>query len=190
MPSIVLASELRTILGVSQSLYSDAYLNDIIDTAEGVILPMLVKYSSPIGSAELTDNVATFDTVGEHKFSEGQQVVIAGVSATFNGTRTITDVADDLLSFTAAITASDVEQFNVIPSGTATLVGAATYVGNSNVESAILATAVEVFQSRTAAGGQIEGIDLTITPFRLGRSLFNRVSGLLGPYLDVESMVG
>jgi len=190
MPSIVLASELRTILGVSSSLYNDAYLNDIIDTAEGLILPMLVKYSSPIGAAELTDNVATFDTVGEHKFSLGQSVVIAGVSATFNGTRTITDVADDLLSFTAAITAADVEQFNVIPSGTATLVGAATYVGNSNVESAILATAVEVFQSRTAAGGQIEGIDLSVTPFRLGRSLFNRVSGLLGPFLDVESMVG
>ena len=190
MPSIVLASELRAILGVSSSLYNDAYLNDIIDTAENVILPMLVKYQSPIQAAELSDDVATFFTAGEHKFSEGQQVVIAGVSATFNGTRTITDVADDLLSFTAAITAADVSEFNVIPSGTATLVGAATYVGNPNVESAVLATAVEVFQSRTAAGGNIEGVDFQVTPFRLGRSLFNRVSGLLGAYLDVETMVG
>ena len=190
MPSIVLASELRAILGVSNSLYSDAYLNDIIDTAENVILPMLVKYSSPIEAAELSDNVATFFTSYEHKFSEGQQVVIAGVSATFNGTRTITDISDDQLSFTAAITASNINEFNVIPAGTATLVGAATYVGNANVESAVLATAVEVFQSRTAAGGNIEGIDFQVTPFRLGRSLFNRVSGLLGPYLDVETMVG
>ena len=151
---------------------------------------MLVRYSSPIQAAELADNVATFITAGEHKFSEGQSVVIAGVSATFNGTRTITDVADDLLSFTAAITAADVKEFNVIPSGTATLVGAATYVGNPNVESAVLATSVEIFQSRTAAGGNIEGIDFQVTPFRLGRSLFNRISGLLGPYLDVETMVG
>lgn len=190
MPSIVLASELRAILGVSSSLYNDAYLNDIIDTAENVILPMLVKYAAPIGAAELSDNVATFVTVGEHKFSEGQSVVIAGVSATFNGTRTITAVGDDLQTFTAAITASDVSEFNVIPSGSATLVGAATYVGNPNVESAVLATAVEVFQSRTAAGGQIEGVDFQVTPYRLGRSLFNRVSGLLGSYLDVDSMVG
>ena len=190
MPSIVLASELRAILGVSQSLYSDSYLNDIIDTAEGVILPMLVKYSSPIGSVELQDNVATFFTVGEHKFNEGQSVVIAGVSATFNGTRTITDVSDDHTEFTAAITAADVSFFNVIPSGTATIVGVGNYVGNPQVESAVLATAVEVFQSRTAAGGNIEGVDFQVTPFRLGRSLFNRVSGLLGPLIDVETMVG
>ena len=190
MPSIVLASELRAILGVSSSLYNDAYLNDIIDTAEGVILPMLVKYSSPIGSVELADNVATFFTVGEHKFNEGQSVVIAGVSATFNGTRTITDVSDDHTEFTAAITAADVSFFNVIPSGMATLVGAGNYVGNPQVESAVLATAVEVFQSRTAAGGNIEGVDFQVTPFRLGRSLFNRVSGLLGGLIDVETMVG
>ncbi len=34
MPSIVSASELRAVLGVSSSLYSDNYLNDIIDTSE------------------------------------------------------------------------------------------------------------------------------------------------------------
>ena len=40
-----------------------------------------------------------------------------------------------------------------------------------------------------APGGQIEGIDFTsVSPYRLGRSLFNRVSGLLGRYLDVETM--
>jgi hypothetical protein len=32
-------------------------------------------------------------------------------------------------------------------------------------------------------------VDFAPSPFRLGRSLFNRVSGLLGPYIDVESMV-
>jgi len=41
MPAIVTAAELRTVLGVSSSLYSDAYLEGIIDSAEGVVLPML-----------------------------------------------------------------------------------------------------------------------------------------------------
>ena len=38
--------------------------------------------------------------------------------------------------------------------------------------------------------GQIEGVDFSISPFRLGRSLFNRIAGILGPYIDTESMVG
>ena len=53
----------------------------------------------------------------------------------------------------------------------------------------ILAVSVEVFQSRVAAGGQIEGIDFASTPYRMGRSLTNRVSTLLMPYLDVETVV-
>ena len=62
MPAIVTASSLRSILGVSASLYDDKYLNDIIDTTESVILPMLVTYKSPVAKAELDDNVATFTT--------------------------------------------------------------------------------------------------------------------------------
>ena len=77
---------------------------------------------------------------------------------------------------------------NVIPAGLAKLSGAATYVGNSAVESAVLAVSVEVFQSRVAPGGAIEGVDFSVSPYRLGRSLFNRVSGLLGSYIDTGSM--
>jgi hypothetical protein len=61
-------------------------------------------------------------------------------------------------------------------------------VGVSEVESAVLAVATEVFQSRSAVGGQIEGVDFQVTPFRLGRSLFNRVSGILGKHIDQESI--
>jgi hypothetical protein len=45
MPTIITASQLRAVLGVSSSLYDDNYLNDIIDTAESVILPMLTKFA-------------------------------------------------------------------------------------------------------------------------------------------------
>ena len=190
MPSIVLASELRTILGVSSSLYNDAYLNDIIDTSENIILPMLVTFASDIKAVKLENNVAYFTTSTIHEFTEGQSVVITGCGSPFNGTRTVTDDEISDYVFTAAITNADVLAKNIIPAGKATLSGASTYVGNANVESAVLAVAVEVFQSRTAAGGQIEGVDFAVTPFRLGRSLFNRVVGLLGPYIDTESMIG
>jgi hypothetical protein len=189
MATIVTVGELRSILGVSTSLYSDSYLTDVIDTAESVILPMLVKYATAVDKVSLTDNVATFHTTNIHEFSEGQSVVITGCGTPFNGTRTVLE-GPTAYEFTAAITNADVLEINVIPSGLATLSGASTYVGVSAVESAVLAVSVEVFQSRIAPGGQIEGIDFTsVSPYRLGRSLFNRVSGLLGAYLDTESMV-
>lgn len=188
MPSIVDAAALRSILGVSASLYNDAYLNDILDSAETVILPMLVTYKAPIAAAELSDNVATIITQGDHPFSVGQSVVIAGVSATFNGTKTITAVSDDHTEFSYALTAADVDRFNVIPAGTATLTGASTYVGNSAVESAVLSVSVQIFQNRTAGGGAIEGVDFSVTPFRMSRGLLSSVTGLLGSYLDVEAI--
>jgi len=212
MATIVTPAELRSVLGVSNSLYNDAYLTDVIDTAESVILPMLVKYSSPIDTVTLQDNIATYGVLGDNNFSEGQSVVITGVGSPFNGTFTILESSNiDVESFivrsssriyldgmyrefngyfTVAITSADITERKVIPSGLATLSGASTYVGNAAVESAVLAVSVEVFQSRIAPGGQIEGVDFTsVSPYRLGRSLFNRVSGLLGAYIDTDSMV-
>ena len=188
MASIVTVAELRSILGVSSALYNDAYLTDIIDTAEQVILPMLTRYAQPIDAVELEDNVATFHTLGAHEFSLTQSVVITGCGSPFNGTFTITAVPDDY-EFSVALTNADIVKRNVIPSGLATLSGASTYVGVSAVESAVLVVSVEVFQSRVAPGGQIEGVDFSPTPYRMGRSLFNRCVGLLGPYIDVESIV-
>ena len=188
MASIVSVAELRSILGVSVALYSDAYLTDIIDTAEQVILPMLTIYAQPIDEVSLTDNVATYHTLGAHEFSLGQSVVVTGCTSPFNATVTISAVPSDY-EFEAALVSANVLPKNVIPSGLATLSGASTYVGVSAVESAVLVVSVEVFQSRVAPGGQIEGVDFTPTPYRMGRSLFNRCVGLLGPYIDVESIV-
>jgi hypothetical protein len=190
MSAIVTASQLRSILGVSSSLYSDEYLTDIIDTAEGVILPILVQNTTAIVSYELKSNVALFYVREPHTFAVGQSIVITKMPAPFAGTFTVTKVED--LYFTAALTNADVTIRQIIPNGIATLsgYGAATYyVGNQNVESAILAVSVEVFQSRTAAGGQIEGVDFSPTPFRMGRSLTNRCIGLLGDLVDTRSMV-
>lgn len=114
MPTIITADDLRGVLGVSEALYSDEYLNQVIDTSEGVFLPML----------------KTLDD-GED-WTDGQI---------------------------------------------------------AKIQSAIYAISVEVFQSRIAPGGQIEGVDFTASPFRLGRSLFNKVSGLCADIIDVETMV-
>jgi|GEM_PF-1540863 len=188
MPTIITATQLRSVLGVSSALYNDAYLNQIIETSETVILPMLAQYKSFIQKTSLTDNVATFTTVGPHEFTENQSVVIALCGSPYNGTRTV--LADDLTdtTFTAAITNANVLEANVIPSGTATLSSAATYVGNAAVESAVYTVSVNVFQARLSSGGQIEGVDFTSTPFKMGRSLYNTCVGLLGSLVDPEGI--
>jgi hypothetical protein len=194
MPSIVTASQLRSVLGVSSSLYNDAYLDDIIDTAEGVILPLLTAHTVAVTHVEIETNVAYFTTQRPHQFVVGQSVIIAGVvPSTFNGTRDVTDTQLTPYIFTQDLTNADITLRASIPAGTATLSGQAAaviYVGNSNVESAVLNVSVEVFQSRVAPGGQIEGVDFAPSPFRMGRSLYNRISGLLGNQVDVDSIVG
>jgi hypothetical protein len=191
MPNIITASQLRSVLGVSSSLYDDAYLNDIIDTAEQAILPLLIQNSTAVVEYKLEANVATFYTRRVHTFVVGQSIVVTGLPAPFTATHTLTEITDS--SFSAALTSADVTRRQIIPNGTATLSGysaATLYVGNASIESAIYAVSIEVFQSRTAAGGQIEGLDFASSPYRMGRSLLNRVVGLLGNYIDVDTMVG
>ena len=191
MPNIITAAQLRSVLGVSSSLYSDGYLDDIIDTAEQSILPLLIQNSTAVIAYELKDNVATFYTRRVHTFVVGQSIVVTGLPSPFTATHTVTAITDT--SFSAALTSADVTRRQIIPNGTATLSGysaATLYVGNASIESAIYAVSIEVFQSRTAAGGQIEGIDFASSPYRMGRSLLNRVVGLLGNYIDEGTMVG
>jgi hypothetical protein len=190
MPSIVTAAQLRAVLGVSSSLYNDAYLNEIINTSEAVILPMLVANTSAINAYKLDTNVASYYTNREHHFVAGQSVIVTGLPAPFSATVTV--VTAGVSYFTAAITNANVTLRDIIPNGSATLAGysaAEIYAGNDAIESAILAVSVEVFQSRVAAGGQIEGVDFASTPYRMGRSLTNRVSTLLTPFLDMETVV-
>lgn len=215
MPAIITATQLRSVLGVSSALYDDTYLNQIIDSAENIILPMLVSNSSKVAYVNLTSNVGYYYTVRPHGFTTGQTVVVTGLFAPFNGTFTVTNdyrfiseyspqfnypypfLPAGFLAefsgkvFSVAITNADIDLQPTIPQGTATLSGYGAdslYASTPAVESAVYVVSTEIFQSRLSIGGQLEGVDFTPTPFRLGRSLLSRVQALLAPYLDVETM--
>lgn len=190
MPSIVTASQLRSVLGVSSALVSDATLEQYIDTAESVILPMLVQNSSGISAYKLESNVATVYTIREHDFVAGQSVIVSGLPSPFSKTATVIEVA--LKAFTYSCTGSDVTVRPIIPSGKAYLSGynaETLYANTPAVESAVLSVATEVYQSRIAVGGAIDGADFNVTPYRLSRGLLAKVMGLLAPYIDVSVMV-
>ena len=190
MATIITASQLRLVLGVNVSLYSDAQLNEIIETAEQACLPMLTSHTIGIEKYKLEDNVATFYTTRPHYFSVGQSVITTGLPSPFNATNDLTHVGE--YWFKAAITGANVKIRWSIPNGVATLSGKSAidiYTGNASVETAIYALSTDILQSRKAAGGQIESIDGTISPYRMGVGIFNRVKGILGSYLDTDAMV-
>ena len=191
MPAIVTAAQLRAILGVSVSLYSDAQLDQIIDSAEQTILPLLTQYQSSVTFANVSDSVIYFTTMRPNYFVPGQSVVVTGAGA-YSATYTVTDDRIEPYTFTAATAAADrTYPLPFIPSALATLSGgsaAQLYAATPPVENAILVVSVEIFQSITAPGNQIMADNFTPAPFILGRSLTNRVIGLLGPFLDVETM--
>jgi len=193
MPSIITVAQLRSVLGVSSSLYSDAYLTGIIDTAELTILPLLQSYSNSIAQYRIEDGTCVMETLLPNEFKAGQSVVIGNVATVLNGTRTITDTISKEYEFSFATSEADTDWIPVIPAGSAYVSGkdaATLYASNAAIESAITIISVEVFQSITAAGGQIEGVDFQPTPYRMGRSLANRVAALLSQYRDAAGMVG
>ena len=190
MPNIITAEELRTVLGVSESLYSDAYLEQIIDSAELTILPLLTQYQSAIATTRINEGVAYFTTIRPCYFAVGQSVVVAGCGD-LDATYTITDTLIRPYEFSVATIEADRILNVIIPSGTATLDGASSaelYANVAPVKSAILVVSVEIFQSVTASGNMTVNENFSPSPFVLGRSLQSRVVGLLGPFLDVETM--
>jgi hypothetical protein len=191
MPNIITASELRQVLGVSESLYSNEYLDQIIESAEGVILPMLTQYQSAIVTTRIRDGVIYCETLRPCYFAVGQSVIIAGCGEAIDGEYEITGDTNRAFEFSVATLEADRVLYTIIPSGTATLDGysaASLYANTPAIKSALLVVSTEIFQSITASGGQIEGVDFTPTPFKMGRSLMNRVIGLLSPFIDVDSM--
>jgi len=189
--SIVTPTQLRDVLQVSSSLYSDAYLQKVIDTSELTILPLLVSYSSSVTNRRIASNVATLTTNTPHNYIVGSSVVVSSVDATFNGTYTVTAIGGEY-EFSYAKTNADIAMNAVIPNGTTYLSGydaATIYASNPAVYEALMVVSVEIFQSITAAGGQIEGVDFQPTPYRIGRSLLNRVIGILGKSLDTGAML-
>lgn len=190
MPNIITADELRTVLGVSESLYDDPYLDQIIDSAELTILPLLTQYQSAITTTRIKDGVAYFVTLRPCYFATGQSVVVAGCGD-LDGTYEVTAHTTDPYQFSVDTVEADQVLHVIIPQGTATLSGASAaslYANVPPVKSAILVVSVEIFQSVTASGNMTTNENFNPSPFVLGRSLQSRVIGLLSPFIDVETM--
>lgn len=192
MPVLVTAAELRAVLGVSNSLYDDASLNAIIDTAEDAIGDFLIQWKVGIDKhRNETTTKAIIHTTRPHKFYVGQNVVHTGVEAHINGSKAVTEIVDEYQYKITTSNSTAHELFHAsIPNGIAAVNNLSQYNGVKSVEEAVLQIAIDVFQSRLAAGGTQQALDFTPAPYRMGRTLLYKVTGLISKYIDPNSQVG
>jgi len=190
--ALITLSELKAVLGIGD-IYSDAIVQAVADSAENIILSYLIFDDVAIKSVSLSGNVATFYCY-ENTFVAGQALTISKCGAPFDGSRTVVDSFNGAYGehyFTAAITNADIIRRDIIPTGRAVLTSqAALYDTTPEVREAALAVACDMWITRTGTLGQ-QGVDFqSPAPYRLGRSMLTRVSGLLGKHLDTWGYLG
>jgi hypothetical protein len=189
---LITSSELKEVLGIG-NIYPGNVVQAVVDAAENIILSYLIFDDVAINAVELTDNAARFYCY-DNTFVVGQALTVTGCGSPFNGSRTVTRVGFDeygVSFFDAAITNADITKRKVIPNGRAVLTNqAALYDNTPEVKEAALAVACDIWITRTGTLGQ-QGVDFqSPAPYRLGRSMFTRVSGLLGKHLDTRGYLG
>ena len=186
--ALVSLTELKAVLGIGD-IYADDIVQACADSAENIILSYLIFDKVSIYSIELQGNVAKFYTEN-NTFVTGQVLTVSNCGSPFDGSRTVVDYSPT--HFTAAITNADIIKRQVIPRGSALLTSQATLyeTGYPEVKEAALAIAADIWTTRTGTLGQ-QGVDFqSPAPYRLGRSMLTRVSGLLGKHLDTRGYLG
>ena len=190
--ALITLAELKSVLGIGD-VYADAIVQGVADSAENIILSYLIFDDVSIKGVSLTNNVARFYCY-DNTFVDGQVLTVSNCGAPFDGSRTVTKSGYDeygVTFFEAAITNADVTKRMVIPNGRAVLTSqAALYDATPEVREAALAVAADIWITRTGTLGQ-SGVDFqSPAPYRLGRSMLTRVSGLLGKHLDTRGYLG
>ena len=191
--ALITISELKAVLGIGD-IYADAIVQEVADAAENILLSYLIFDDVAINAVSLTNNVARFYCY-DNTFAVGQALTVSKCGAPFDGSRTVTKEGVDeygVTFFEAAITNADITKRRVIPNGRALLTSQATMYdsGYPEVSEACLAIACDIWITRTGTLGQ-QGVDFqSPAPYRLGRSMLTRVSGLLGKHLDTRGYLG
>ena len=190
--ALITLSELKAVLGIGD-IYADAIVQACADSAENIILSYLIFDDVAIKGVSLTSNVAKFYCY-DNTFVVGQALTVSKCGAPFDGSRTVTTTGTDefgVTFFTAAITNADITKRMVIPNGRAVLTSqAALYDTIPEVRESAMAVACDIWITRTGTLGQ-QGVDFqSPAPYRLGRSMLTRVSGLLGKHLDTRGYLG
>ena len=188
--ALTTVAELRSTLGVG-TLYSDATLQSVCDASDTVLLPMLWQNQqyNAYQSNTTIEGTIYFDTRVDNIYYVGQSVSISGNGAPHDGTKVITSIGVDYISYD--VTGSPAEKYRhaVSPTGTVSYLPV-SYVGDEAIQNASLMIAVEIWQARTATLSGSNAIDFQPSPYRMSAQLLAKVRGLIAHALSPNSMVG
>ena len=190
--SVTTVATLRTALGVG-TLYTDAVLQSVCDAADDVMLPFLFTNETynVAHSNTTTEGTLYFNQQVNDIFYVGQSVVITKNGTPFNGTKTITAV--DVQTITYAVTGSPAETgyHPVVPLGIVSGTTQTDYTTIDAVKQASLQICEAIWQARQAPSGQGMTVDgFQPSPFTMSNTLLARVRGLLAPYLSPYAQIG
>ena len=188
----VTVAELRSALGIG-SLYSDTVVEEVCQSSQDIVSSYLWINAVNNSGHSNTTNTGTlyFDQSIYGVFYVGQTVVITGNGSKHNGSKTLTGVGENTITY--AITGNNNTAAPYHPVAPYGLVTADTYVDYSivpAVREASLMIAVDIWQARQASNAGGISPDFQPSPYRMGNTLLARVRGLLAPYLSPNSLVG
>lgn len=185
-------AELRSALGIG-SLYSDAVVDECAQAAQDIVFSYLWENALSNSGHSNTTNTGTlyFDQSIYGIFYVGQTVTITGNGSKHNGSKTLTGVGENTITY--AITGNNNTATPFHPVAPFGKVSADTYVDYTTVAAvneAALMIAIDIWQARQASNAGGISPDFQPSPYRMGNTLTARVRGLLAPYLSPNSLVG
>jgi hypothetical protein len=189
--ALTTVAELRTTLGVG-TLYTDAVLQEVCDATDAVLLPMLWNnyQFNYLQSNTTTEGTLYFDTTIQDVFYVGQSVVITGNGSPYNGTKTLTAVGEDSITFAVTGTPAATVKHAVAPLGQVAGASNVDYTTDTAIQNAALMISVEIWQARTATLSGSNLVDFQPSPYRMSAQLLAKVRGLISHALAPTSMVG
>ena len=190
--STTTVAELKAALGVG-SLYSDATIQEVCDAADDVLLPFLWKNENYniAHSNTTTEGTLYFEEVVNGTYYVGQSVVITKNGTPFNGTKTLTGVGENTITFAVTGSPTASEYHPCVPFGVVSGVTQNTYGTIPAVREASLMICVSIWTSRqTNSGNGMQPDGSMGNMYAMSSQLIARVRGLIAPYLAPNSMVG
>lgn len=190
--STTTVAELKAALGVG-SLYSDVTIQEVCDAADDVLLPFLWKNENYniAHSNTTTEGTLYFEEVVTGTYYVGQSVVITKNGTPFNGTKTLTGVGENTITFAVTGSPTASEYHPCVPFGVVSGVTQNTYGTIPAVREASLMICVSIWTSRQTNSGNGMMPDGSMgNMYAMSSQLIARVRGLIAPYLAPNSMVG
>jgi len=186
--ALVTVAQLKATIGTG-SLYPDAELQSVCDSANAIVLSFLPHNSQLVVAKEATGTTGTIYTLDPHFLVVGQTITVENVGTNYNGSSTITAVTTYSISFVNAGLTTQTKR-TVVPYGKVTGPESFVWEDYAAVCMAALMIAVDIFQAKYAPSGGSTAIDFQPSPYKMGISLLSRVKGLLAPYMATGGMVG